>query len=375
MSIRVFNPFKREWSEEYIELPSEFKTKGLIATHPFVDLHVHVRLNGGEDYDSLEAAAKVGGFSTLLIQPNTIPPLEDPETVRKHISLIKDRDIEFLLTVSPFGQLEPRDGMIIGYSTDGLDYDYPKLVSAMKSKKNKAFWFDHSQIYEIDGIFYEGTNIDVPKRPLSNEPVAISRTVFTGLEYGFKNFHIQHVSNSMSVELIQWLKNYANVSCEITPHHLLLSAEDISNTNFKINPPLAPEKERKKLLDMVKKDLIDVLSSDHAPHPPKPDDFYEAPFGSSNLEIAFSAYFTALGELELVFEKMISRPLKLINKSSKFSMDNLVFIDPSVTFEVNGKNFLSKGKNCVFDGMRLNARVVGLKIDGKMVMWDGEIIS
>jgi len=375
VSIKVFNPFKKKWFEEYIKLPSEFKTRGLVATHPFVDLHVHVRLNGGEDYASLEAAAKVGGFSTLLIQPNTIPPLEDSETVNKHISLLKGRNIEFLLAISPFGELEPHDERIKGYSTDGLNYSYVKLVNAMKLKKSKALWFDHSQIYEINGIFYEGTKFDVPKRPLSNEPVAIARTVFTGLEYGFKSFHIQHVSNPMSVEFIQWLKNYANVSCEVTPHHLLLSAEDVTNTNFKINPPLVPEKERRKLVNMVKSNLVDILSSDHAPHPPKSDNFYEAPFGSSNLEIAFSAYFTALKELELVFEKMISKPLKVINKRSDFSADNLVFIDPYATFEVNSKNFVSKGKNCVFDGMKLNAKVIGLKIKGKMVMWNGEIIS
>lgn len=376
VSIDVFDPFRKKWSEEYIRLSNRFNTGGLIATHPFTDLHVHVRLNGGEDYDSLEMAAKVGGFSTLLIQPNVNPPLASHEVVNQHISLIKDRDVKFLLTISPFGVLEPFNEEIIkAYSTDGTSYDYPKLVEAMRSKKKKILWIDHSQMYEIGGIFYEGTDIDVPKRPLSNEPIAIVRTVLTGLEYGFKRFHIQHVSNPFSVAAISWLRDHADVSCEVTPHHLLLSSEEIRNSNFKINPPLVSEKKRKELVEMVKKGLIDVLSSDHAPHSLKPNDYLTAPFGTSNLEVAFSAYFTAIGELELVIEKMTSKPMKLINVRSNLSENNLVFLDPNSTFEVDTKKFVSKGKNCVFDGMRLNAKVVGLKINGKMVMWDGEIIS
>jgi dihydroorotase-like cyclic amidohydrolase len=230
-------------------------------------------------------------------------------------------------------------------------------------------------MYEVDGIFYEGADIELPKRPLSNEPIAIVRTVLTGLEYGFRKFHIQHVSNPFSVETISWLRNYADVSCEVTPHHLLLNSENISNSNFKINPPLVQERERKELVKMVKADLIDILASDHAPHFPKPEDFISAPFGTSNIEVAFSAYFTALENLELVITKMTSRPLKILGLTHRFSKDNLVFLDPNASFEVDSKKFKSKGKNCAFDGMKLKGKVVGLKINGKTVMWDGEIIS
>lgn len=373
--VDLFNPFNEKWSQEYVETPENFNIKGLVATHPFVDLHVHVRLNGGEDYDSLEKAAKIGGFHTLLIQPNTRPPIENQEIVSNHLALIKDRDIKFLLTISPFKDLEPFGENIIAYSTDGLEYDYQTLVETFRRKKKKSLWIDHSQMYEVDGIFYEGTNIKLPKRPLSNEPVAIVRTVLTGFEYGFKRFHIQHVSNPFSVETISWLRNYVKISCEVTPHHLLLNSENIPNSNFKINPPLVPERERKELVKMVKADLINVLASDHAPHFPKPEDFISAPFGTSNIEVAFSAYFTALEDLELVITKMTSRPMKILGLNSKISQDNLVFLDPNSSFEVDSKKFMSKGKNCVFDGMKLKGKVVGLKINGKMVMWDGEIVS
>lgn len=356
-------------------METPFPSDGLVATHPFVDLHAHVRLNGGEDYDSLERAALVGGFSTLTLQPNTKPPIETHEVLERHLSLSRGRRVEFLYTVSPFGELEGEEERVVGFSTDGIEYDYPRLVETMKKKKKKdVLWFDHSQCYELDGIFYEGTPLPFPKRPRSNEAIAVLRTVFTGLEYGFPRFHVQHVTTAFSLDVISFLKGIARVSCEVTPHHLFFCYEDIKNSNFKVNPPLGSSEDRRALVEAVRRGLIDVLASDHAPHSEKPQDFEKAPYGSSSLEIAFSVYYTVLGDLELVFEKMTKAPLEVLGRGGTLSPDNLVFVDPKVEYVVDVKKFKSKGRNSMFDGVKLKGRVVALKLHGEWVMLDGEIL-
>ncbi|ADA67060.1 dihydroorotase [Thermotoga petrophila RKU-10] len=371
-NVRIYDPFRKRWIEEEIETP--FPSKGLVATFPFVDLHVHVRLNGGEDYNSLEEASLVGGFFKMVVQPNTKPPIDNKEVLERHLDLSRNKAVEFLFTVSPFGSIEAEGERVVGFSTDGIEYDYHALVESMKKRK-KALWFDHSQMYEVDGIFYEGTPLPFPKRPRSNEAIAITRTVLTGLEYGFERFHIQHVTTKYSVEVISFLKNLAKVSCEVTPHHLFFCYEDIKNTNFKINPPLGSPEDRKALIEAVKEDVIDVLATDHAPHHEKPDDFLTAPYGSTSIEIAFPAYYTALGDLELVVEKLTKKPLEVLGVEAHLTEDTLVFIDPKAEFIVDVKKFKSKGKNSMFDGVRLKGRVVALKLKGRWVMIDGEVIA
>ena len=315
----------------------------------------------------------MGGFYKVVIQPNTRPPIDSEEILKEHLNLSRSRRIEFLFTVSPFGSIEACGERVVGFSTDGIKYDYPMLVETMKKKK-KALWFDHSQMYEIGGIFYEGAGFDLPKRPRSNEAVAIARTVFTGIEYGFEKFHIQHVTTRYSVETLTFLKKLAKVSCEVTPHHLFFCYEDIRNTNFKINPPLGSPEDRKALIKAVREGVIDVLATDHAPHPEKPDDFLSAPYGSTSIEIAFSVYYTVLEDLEMVVEKMTKRPLEILGMKGELTKEDLVFIDPNVQFVVVAKKFKSKGKNTMFDGVKLRGKVVALKLKGRWVMINGEVL-
>lgn len=370
--MRIYDPFKKRWLEEAVDTPGN--SRGLVATCPFVDTHTHVRLNGGEDYSTLEEAAMIGGYSTLLIQPNTRPVIDTPNVLKDHIELTTENKIRFLWTAGAFGELETNDKNLIGYSTDGLTYNHKDLVKAMKDKKKKDLWFDHSQIHELDGVFYEGTPLKTSKRTISNEATAIYRTVLTGLEYGYDRFHIQHISTSESLEAIAELKKRAIVSCEVTPHHLLLNWEMIRDTDYKINPPLASESTRQKLVEAVKSGKIEAFGSDHAPHFTKPDDYETAPFGSSHIEVAFSAYYTAIGVLETVIEKMTVGPMKIMGINNRLNSENLVIIDPEGDFTVEPKNFKSKGKNCAFKDMRVKGKILGLKLKGKWVMWNGEIL-
>ncbi|MGB9789250.1 MAG: dihydroorotase [Thermotoga caldifontis] len=370
--MRAYDPWKRRWLDVELDLPE--RRKALLACPAFFDMHAHVRLNGQEDYESLQKAAIAGGFGALLIQPNTKPELSNPEVLNLHVQLAKDKIVKFYWAVSLFGELEPDGERTLCYSNDGIEYDTTKILNAFRKKKPHLL-LDHSQLHELGGMFYEPAELNVPKRPVHSEAVSIFRNVMLGIEYGFSKFHIQHVSTKLSIETIQHLRRYADVSCEVTPHHLFFTIEDVKNTNFKINPPLATEEDRRVLLEAVRKNVIDVLATDHAPHPEKPNDFQSAPFGTSNIEVAFSAFYTVIGQFETVVEKLTVAPCRVLGLSGTFDLGNVTVIDPNAEWIVDAKKFHSKGKNCVFDGTKLKGKIIGVKLSNRWVYWDGEFLS
>jgi dihydroorotase len=367
--LKAYDPFKKLWHE--VDIITPVKTRGLIACPTFFDIHTHVRLNGQEDYSSLQKAAIAGGFGRVLIQPNTLPSIETYQIFHEHLELARDKIVDFYWACSIFGELHPDGRKILCYSNDGFEYDTRRILNAFKNKKPYLL-LDHSQLHELDGIFYDGTNLSNKTRPVSNEAISIFRNVMLGLEYGFKRFHIQHVSTQRSIETIIYLRKYAEITCEVTPHHLFFNMHDIKNTNFKVNPPFANDFDRETLIKAIENDVVDVLATDHAPHPEKPDDFERAPFGTSGIEIAFSAFYTIIGNIEKVIEKMTIAPGNLMGLRLNFDLDNIVLIDPDARYTVDSNKFFSKGRNCVFDGMKLNGKIVGVKMKGKWVYWDGE---
>lgn len=362
------------------------KSSSLILSPPFIDLHTHVRLGRGEDYDSLSKAAIAGGFLIVNIQPNTEPPLDNLETLKNHLNLSREKNVKFFYTLSFFGSVNNVNNVneidkdmaknIIGFSTDGIKYNSKDLVNSFSSKA-PTIVFDHSQLHEIDGDFYLGTNLPNAKRTYSNEAIAVFRTVMTGLEFGFRNFHIQHISTIEALETIQFLRKFAKVTCEVTPHHVYFTPDMLKNTNQKINPPISKYKDL--LVEGVKKGLIDTFATDHAPHPEKSESYQEAPYGSSHIEVSFAAYLTVFKNVELVLKNLTLAPLKVLGKkyedlNIKFPND-AVLIDPQEKFIVESKKFFSKGKNCAFNGEELIGKILGVRKNGRWVYWNGEFMD
>jgi|OM-RGC.v1.003921862 dihydroorotase len=373
ISVKVYDPYQKKLFYEEISLPKNIHYENLVVVPTFFDFHTHVRLlEDQEDYESLKKACIAGGFSEVLIQPNTKPRLENSNVHEKHKKLSENPYVKFYRTTSFFGFQEPNNIDILCYSTDGIEYNYNELVENF-SKKKPHLLLDHSQMFEHPGIFYKKIE-NLPKRPVTNEAVAVARTILTGIEFGFKDFHIQHISSIYTLEMIKFLKKYANITCEVTPHHLLLTNEHIKNSNFKINPPLADQQTREFLIEAVKNNDIDILATDHAPHPDKKNDFEKAPYGTSNIEIAFSAFYTAIEDLMIVINKLCDTPRRRLKIKPKFDSENFVVVDLNQEFIVDSKKFYSKGKNCAFDGMKLKGKVVGVKINGKWGFWNGEYL-
>ncbi|ODN30608.1 dihydroorotase [Fervidobacterium thailandense] len=381
----IYDPVERKTSsveEALIDFPEKIPmhSERLLLTYPLVDLHTHVRLNNGEDYNSLEKASIRGGFVVVNIQPNTNPPISSEDVLRHHKELSNGKKVLFLHTVSFFGEISDLGALevegISGWSTDGLRYHSEELLRAYLNKK-PALLFDHSQLHELPGDFYVGSPLPNARRPYSNEAIAIFRTVTMGLEFGFNRFHIQHVSTAESLETIEYLRRRAKITCELTPHHCYFLPEMIDHPNQKINPPIS--KDRDVLRDALRKGIIDVLTTDHAPHPEKPETFQDAPYGSSHIEVALSVYLMVFEDFKLVIDKLTVAPLRVIGASFeslglRFPQDSIL-IDLDAEFTVDSSTFESKGKNCAFNGCVLRGKVIGFRRNGRWVYWDGQFLE
>jgi len=385
MVMLVYDPVEKKTlsvEESIIDFPEKLPvhSERLLLTYPLVDLHTHVRLNSGEDYNSLERASIRGGFGVVNIQPNTNPPISNEGVLRHHKALSYGKKVLFLHTLSFFGEVSDLQAMqcngISGWSTDGLSYHSEDLLEAFLTKK-PALLFDHSQLHELPGDFYISSRLPNARRPYSNEAIAIFRTVTMGLEFGFTRFHIQHVSTAESLETIEYLRKKAKISCELTPHHCYFLPEMINHPDHKINPPIS--KDRDNLNDALRKGLIDILATDHAPHPEKPPTFQDAPYGSSHIEVALSVYLTVFEDFRLVIDRLTVAPLQVIGISFEdlgFRFpDDSILIDLNAEFSVDSSTFESKGKNCAFNGCILRGKLIGFRRKGRWVYWDGQFLE
>ncbi|MCX7653414.1 MAG: dihydroorotase, partial [Fervidobacterium sp.] len=305
------------------------------------------------------------------------------DVLNNHVNLSAESEVVYNYTISLFGLVNDVNSLpqslrnkVTGFSTDGIRYHSEDLVKAFSTKK-PTMVFDHSQLHEISGDFYVGSNLPNSFRTYSNECIAIFRTVMTGLEYGFSCFHIQHVSTLESLETISYLRKFAKISCELTPHHSFFTPDMINHPNQKINPPIS--KYRDELVKALKERIINCFATDHAPHPEKPLRYEDAPYGSSHIEVAFSVYLTVFSDIRLVLENLTQNPLHVLGKSySDFGLQfpkDAVLIDPEAEYMVEASRFFSKGKNCAFDGYKLKGKILGVRKNGRWVYWNGEFID
>jgi dihydroorotase len=193
-----------------------------------------------------------------------------------------------------------------------------------------------------------------------------------------------HISSRGSVELLKKFKDTGlNITAEVTPHHLLLTDEDIwkSNydTNLKVNPPLKSRNDVGALIEALKDGTIDAIASDHAPHAPeeKEADFASAPFGIIGLETTVGLILSEFVNKGIItIRKMIEllsiNPRKILGlepvKIAEGEMANLTLLDPNLEWIVDERKFKSKSKNSPFIGWKLKGKPLGIINNGK-IFW------
>ena len=366
----------------------------------FVDPHVHLRVPGQEhkeDLDTGTRAAAAGGFVAILAMPNT-DPVVDSAPILRSLRDAAAREaripVGFLAAITrglngeeltEMGELRVEGA--VGFTDDGRPVTSAGMLR--KALQYQRLAGGVLALHEEDpslsgsGVMHEGevsALLGVAGIPSMSETTMVARDCALALYEGGR-IHVQHVSARETVDAIERAKSAgAQVSCEATPHHLLLTDEAVRtlDSNMKMNPPLRAEADRQALIDAVRSGTIDCVATDHAPHAreEKEEPFELAPMGVTGLETAFAALHTGLvlpGVLDLavLVERMTAggEPFGLpVPGLRPGSPANLCLVDLDADWDVGEAGYESRSANCAFAGKRLTGRV-RMTIAGGMVAY------
>jgi dihydroorotase len=356
----------------------------------FVDPHVHLRSPGQEHKEDLETgtrAAAAGGFCAVIAMPNTDPVLDSAPLLR---SLREAAAREARIPVGFLAAItRGLEGMeltemaeLMGEGSLGFTDDGRPVASAgvlRKALQYQRLCGGVLTLHEEDpslskgGSMHEGAvsaALGVGGIPSVSESTMVARDAeLAGYEDG--RVHFQHLSCAASVHAVAAAKERGfRVSAEATPHHLLLTEEDVRglDTSFKMNPPLAGETDRIASIEGLRSGTIDCVATDHAPHArhEKEVPFEQAPMGTTGLETAFAALHTELVlsgtlSLGLLVERMTAGAALFDLPTPTIAVGeraNLTLVDLAAQWVAGENGWESRSENCCFAGRRLTGRVL-----------------
>lgn len=383
---------------------------GLIILPGLVDLHTHLREPGREDAETIatgSAAAARGGFTAVHAMANTLPVADTAGVVEQVWNLGKNIG---LVDVYPIGAV-----------TVGLKGEKLAELSAMADSNARVRIFSDDgfcvsdpvlmrraleYVKAFDGVIAQHAqdprltqNAQMNESELSGklgligwpaiaEEAIVARDVLL-TEHVKSKLHICHASTAGTVEILRWAKDKkVNVTAEVTPHHLFLNQTHCEsyNANFKVNPPLRTSKDVEELRKALAQGIIDVVATDHAPHPieDKEGEWQSAAFGMTGLETALSVVATAMIDTKLmnwadISRVMSERPAEIGQLAdhgrpiAENEIANLCIVDPEITWKVDAQDTHSLSTNNPFHGMTLKSKVVHTIFRGKFTMKSGQV--
>ena len=328
-----------------------------------IDVHVHLREPGYEKKETIltgtKSAAK-GGFTAIMAMPNLNPCPDNLENLLIEENLIK-RDA--LVNVYPYGAVSVNEGdknlanidsfynRVYAISDDGRGVNNLELLeNAMKlALKYNLVIASHAE----DNVY---------KYAPEGEYVAVRREIELAKRIGCK-YHFCHMSTKESFEAIRKARSegYTNITCEVAPHHLVLNETMIRDANYKMNPPLRSEENRKATVEALLDGTAMVLASDHAPHTieEKSKAYNECPNGIIGLETMIPIVYTSfvkngLISLDRFLDLLVYNPMKIFNLPKygmyEGSIANIAILDINNPHTYTVDEILSKGKNSPFIG-------------------------
>ncbi len=373
---------------------------GLVLAPAFVDPHVHLRVPGREDEETLAsgtAAAAAGGFCVILAMPNTDPVVDSAAVLG---ALIEDARCEaeipvgFLAAITKGqhgGELtemaELADAGAVGFSDDGHPVVAPGLMRRALQYGAvtglKLALHCEEPTLSRGGQVHEGAvsaELGFGGYPSVAESVMVERDLALAA-YEERPLHLLHLSARESVAALRVARERGiDATAEVTPHHLCLTDEAVRSldSNLKMNPPLRSREDRAALIDALRDGTIGSIATDHAPHArhEKEVPFEAAPFGVTGLETAFSVLFTHLIEpgvvpLETILERMSNGPARAYGldepRIAVGAPANLVLLDLNATWRVKEDGFRSRSANSWLLGETLRGKVRATVADGRLV--------
>lgn len=395
--VEVENGIVKKISEKDLTSPSDtiIDGRGFVLMPAGVDPQVHLRVPGQEHKETAETGLKAavkGGYSAILTMPNTKPVLDTAEKIlaakettapfERHfgVNVLWTGSITQNLnsaTLTPIEQMV-RAG-IRALTNDGLGV---LSDAVMDEAFARLAPFDIPLLQHAEFLGHGGSlapssvqqRVGAKPYPESAELDMVERDLRVLAKHPQTRYHVLHVSSRKTIPLVQRAKDHGlRVTCEVTPHHLFFSGEDIDpgNKSFKMNPPLRSPEDREAFWRFLESGEIDFVSTDHAPHEAivKSGNFDECAFGTIGLE-------TTLGVLTWGFKRGLisqkrfvevfsSAPARFLGLDSSYgdisegqAFRAILYDIDTPDRKVFAEDFASLSKNSCFIGSELPGRMV-----------------
>lgn len=374
---------------------------GKLVAPGLVDVHVHFRDPGLTYKETVETGSKAaahGGFTTVGAMPNVDPV---PDTSEKMQQMIKHNQQTGVVHVAQYSSVtvnrqgdQPvdfqamKDAGAFAFSNDGSGIQtagtmYRAMEGAAKVGLPLAAHVEDNSLL-FGGVMTAGKRAEelgLPGAPSVSESAQVARDLVLAKATGV-HYHICHVSTKESVELVRLAKKEGvNVTCEVTPHHLLLADKDIpaNNSYFKMNPPLRHEEDRQAVIEGLLDGTIDMIATDHAPHSRKEkpqDDMRGAANGITGSETVFEMLYTkfvrpGIFSLTQLLNWMSTIPAEQFGLDQAGHLEpgkpaDITIFDLNTEREITEDSYLSKGVNNPFTGQRVYGTTDLTLVDGKV---------
>ena len=372
-----------------VKADKEIGADGLCVSPGWVDMFANFADPGYEYKESIEsgcAAAAAGGFTDVLVIPNTKPAID----TKSQVEYIVQKSKSFGVNVYPIGAVtknaegkelaemyDMRTSGAIAFG-DGVNCIQSSGLLVKALQYVKAFdgiiiQVPDDKSINAHGLMHEGivsTQIGLPGKPAIAEELMVARDIKLA-RYADSRLHFTAVSAKKSLEYIErGKKSGVHVSCSITPYHLFFTDDDLKtyDSNLKVNPPLRTAEDRDAIKKAIEDGIADCLATHHMPHEAdsKETEFEYARNGMTGLETAFAVLRTSLPELKIEkwIELLSVNPRKLLGLNAATIKENetacLTLFDPNSEWVYEKNNIRSKSKNSPFIGKKLKGKVIGI---------------
>jgi len=349
-------------------------TRAMLKLPGLIDPHVHVREPGAthkEDWDTVTQAALAGGVTTLLAMPNTNPPIFDDSTfdLAIHAASQKARcDYGQYVGAGPEnGNWDKREALSLRAA--GLKMYLDSTFGELRLD-NMQLWMPHFQKFPKSAPMV-----------MHSESRTMAAAILFSAMYD-RPIHIEHVSLKEEILLIKAAKEKGiKVTCEVCPHHLFLSKEDIPAISHghpgrgEVRPRLATQEDVDSL--WINMDVIDCFATDHAPHTLEEKDGENPPPGFPGLETMLPLLLTAVdaGRLTIdqIVQKLHENPRRIFNLPEQ--PDTYIEVDENTQYEIKASEGFTRCGWTPFEGWKVKGRVQKVVLRGKTAFEDGKVLA